>query len=185
MDCKEALDETGGDVEKAAEVLRKKGIAKAERKGERAVKQGLVHSYIHANGQVGVLVEVLCETDFVARNEQFRSFVHDVALQIAASSPLYVSAEDVPPEVVEKEKSLIAEEFAGSSKPKDVVDKIVCGKLDKYFGEVCLLNQPYIKDEDITINQLLTDTIAKIGENIQISRFTRFALGEGSAVCFC
>lgn len=183
VDCKEALDETGGDVEKAAEVLRKKGIAKAERKGERAVKQGLVHSYIHANGQVGVLVEVLCETDFVARNEQFQAFVHDIALQVAATNPLYVSPEDVSSEVVEKEKSLIAEEFAGSSKPQGVIDKIVCGKLDKYFEEVCLLNQPYIKDEDITISQLLTDTIAKTGENIQISRFTRFALGENSLVC--
>lgn len=178
VDCKKALEETGGDLEKAAELLRKKGIAKAGSKGERATKEGLVDSYIHQNGRVGVLVEVQCETDFVARTEQFRAFVHDVALQIAAANPLYLAASDVPAEVVEKEKDLAMAEFAGSGKPHEVIEKIAAGKLDKYFSEVCLLRQPFLKDEDKTVEELLKETIAKTGENIRITRFTRFAMTE-------
>ncbi len=178
VDCKKALDEAGGDVTKAAEILRKKGIAKAGSKGERATKEGLVDSYIHGNGKVGVLLEVQCETDFVARTEQFKDFVHEVALQISATNPLYVSREQIPSEVVEKEKELSMHEFDGSSKPKEVIEKIAAGKIEKYFSEVCLLDQAFIKDEDKTVGELLKETIAKTGENIQIKRFSRFALAE-------
>ncbi len=178
VDCKKALDEAGGDVTKAAELLRKKGIAKAGSKGERATKEGLVDAYIHGNGKVGVLVEVQCETDFVARTEQFKDFVHEVALQISATNPLYVSPDQIPAEVLEKEKELAMAEFAGSSKPREIVEKIASGKIEKYYSEVCLLNQSYIKDEDKTVGELLKETIAKTGENIQIKRFARFALAE-------
>ncbi len=178
VDCKNALTEAGGDIEAAAELLRKKGIAKADKKGERSTEQGIIHSYIHGAGQVGVLIEVLCETDFVARNEQFQEFVHDLALQIAAANPLYVSRADVPQEMIEKERSMIAEEFAGSGKPQDVVDKIVDGKLDKYLSEMCLMNQRFVKDEDLTIEEIVKAKIGMIGENIVVKRFTRYALGE-------
>jgi len=178
VDCKKALDEAGGDVQKAAEILRKKGIAKAGSKGERATKEGLIESYIHGNGRVGVLVEVQCETDFVARTEQFKDFVHDVALQISATNPLYVSREQIPAENIEKEKEIVMHEFDGSSKPKEVIEKIASGKLEKYYSEVCLLDQAFIKDEDKTVGELLKETIAKTGENIQLKRFARFALAE-------
>ena len=183
VDCKNALTETNGDVAKAAEILRKKGIAKAGSKGERATKEGLVHAYIHGGGKVGVLVEVQCETDFVARTEGFQAFVGDVALQIAAMNPLYVSRDQVPAEVIEKEKEIVMAEFAGSPKPKEVIEKIAIGKLDKYFSEVCLLDQAFIKDEDITVGDLLKQSIAKTGENTKIVRFARFAMGEGSSAC--
>ncbi len=179
VECKKALEETGGDMAKAAELLRKKGIAKAGSKGERATKEGLVDSYIHGNGKVGVLVEVLCETDFVARTDQFKEFVHEVAMQIAATNPLYVSPEQIPAEVVEKEKEIAMAEFAGSNKPREVIEKISAGKIEKYYSEVCLLEQAYIKDEDKTVGELLKETIAKTGENVQIRRFCRFALTEG------
>ena len=178
VDCKKALDDAGGDMQKAAEELRKKGIAKAGSKGERATKEGLVDSYIHGVGRVGVLVEVLCETDFVARTEQFKQFVHEVALQVSATNPLYVSSDQIPSEVLEKEKELAMAEFEGSSKPKEVIEKIASGKMEKYFSEVCLLNQAFIKDEDKTVEELLKEMIAKTGENVQIKRFSRFALGE-------
>lgn len=178
VDCKKALDEAGGDLAKAAEILRKKGIAKAGSKGERTTKEGLVDSYIHGNGKVGVLVEVLCETDFVARTEQFKEFVHEVALQVSATNPLYVSPDQIPQEVVEKEKEMAMHEFDGSSKPKEVIEKIASGKIEKYYSEVCLLNQPYIKDEDKTVGELLKEMIAKTGENIVVKRFSRFSLGE-------
>lgn len=178
VDCKTALTETNGDIEAAAEYLRKKGIAKADKKGERVTEQGVIHSYIHAGGQVGVLIEVLCETDFVARNEQFQEFVHDLALQVAASNPLYVSKENVPQEMLEKERSMIAEEFAGSGKSQDMIDKIVEGKLDKYLSEMCLMNQRFVKDEDLTIEEIVKAKIGTIGENIKVKRFTRYALGE-------
>lgn len=178
VDCKNALTETEGDIEKAAEILRKKGIAKAGNKGERVTKEGLIDSYIHGAGKVGVLVEVQCETDFVARTEQFKEFVHEIAMQIAATSPLYVSSEQIPMEVIAKEKEMYHEEFAGSSKPQEIVEKIILGKLEKYYSEVCLLNQAYIKDEDMTIADLLKTTIAKTGENIQVKRFARFVMGE-------
>lgn len=178
VDCKKALDEAAGDMTKAAEILRKKGIAKASSKGDRVTKEGMVSSYIHGEGRVGVLVEVLCETDFVARTEQFKEFVHEVALQISASNPLYINSEAVPSEVIEKEKELAMAEFEGSSKPKEMLDKIAEGKLSKYYSEVCLLSQAYIKDEDKTVGDLLKETIAKTGENIQVRRFSRFSLGE-------
>lgn len=177
LDAKKALEESGGDLGKAAEHLRKKGIAKAASKAERATNEGQVHSYIHANGKVGTLVEVLCETDFVARTEQFQQFVHDVAMQIAASNPLYVSPDQVPAEVIEKEREIAIAEI-GAGKPAEIMDKIIAGKIEKYFSEVCLLRQPFIKDEDQTIEDYLKSTIAKLGENIQIRRFCRFSLGE-------
>lgn len=177
LDCKKALDEAGGDLDKAAEILRKKGQAKAAKKSaERETKEGIVHSYIHANGKVGVLLELLCETDFVARNEVFQELAHDLAMQIAATEPLYIKPEDVPQEVVEKEKSMIKEEMADESKPADVLDKIVEGKMAKYYEEICLMNQPFIKDEDKTIADLINDKIASIGEKIEVGRFCRFSI---------
>ncbi len=178
VDCKNALTETNGDVAKAAEILRKKGMAKAGTKGERATKEGLVSAYIHGNHKVGVLVEVQCETDFVARTEGFSEFVNDVAMQIAAMNPLYVSRDQVPAEVIAKEKEIAMAEFEGSSKPKEVIEKIALGKLEKYFSEVCLLDQAFIKDEDITVGELLKQSIAKTGENTKIVRFARYAMGE-------
>ncbi len=178
VDCKNALAETNGDIAKAAEILRKKGIAKAASKGERVTKEGRVASYVHSNNKVGVLVEIQCETDFVARTEAFQNFVNDVAMQIAAMNPLYVSREQVPAEVVEKEKEIAMAEFADSPKPKDVIEKIASGKIEKFFGEVCLVDQKFIKDEDVTIGELLKQTIAKTGENMRIVRFARFAMGE-------
>jgi elongation factor Ts len=181
VDCRKALEEAGGDLTKAAELLRKKGIAKAGSKGDRATKEGLVHAYIHSTGRVGALVEIQCETDFVARTEQFQNFVHEVALQVVAANPLYLSPDQISSEVIEKEKEIAAAEFAGSNKPKEVIDKIIEGRLAKYFAETCLLNQSYLKDEDKTIEELLKETIAKTGENIVIKRFSRFAL-EGSSM---
>jgi elongation factor Ts len=181
VDCKNALTETNGDMAAAAELLRKKGIAKAGNKGDRATKEGLVHAYVHGD-RVGALVEVQCETDFVARTEQFRNFVHEVAMQVAAASPLYVSRDQVPQDLVAKEQELAMAEFAGSSKPADIIAKITQGKLDKWFGDICLLEQRSIKDEDKTIEELLKETIAKTGENMVIRRFSRFALEGGTAV---
>ena len=183
MDCKKALDESNGDLAKAAETLRKKGLAKAGTRAARATKEGLVHAYIHPNGRLGVLVEVQCETDFVARTEQFQEFVHDIAMQVAASAPLYVAPEDVPGEVVAKEREIAMEEFAGSSKPKDVIDRIAEGKIAKYYEETCLLNQRFIKDEDVTIGDLLKAKISTTGENMKIVRFSRFNLEAAPATC--
>jgi len=177
VDCKKALDEAEGDLQKAAEILRKKGIAKASSKGERATKEGLVDAYIHGTGRVGVLVEVQCETDFVARTDAFKDFVHELALQISATNPLYVSREDVPVELIEKEKQLAMAEFDGSNKPAEMLEKIATGKLDRYFSEICLLDQAFIKDEDKTVGDLVKETIAKTGENIVVKRFSRFTLG--------
>jgi len=176
MDCKTALEETGGDLEKAAEALRKKGIAKASKRGERETREGLVATYIHGNGKLGVMVEILCETDFVARNEEFKKFANDIAMHIAALNPLYLSPEDVPQEIVNKEKEIYAEEFAGSGKPQNIIDNIINGKLQKYFEEVCLLKQRYIKDEDTTIEDFVKHKIGVIGENVKIGRFARFEI---------
>lgn len=176
MDAKKALEESNGNIDGAVELLRKQGAIKAAKKAERATGEGMVHSYIHASGKLGAMVEVLCETDFVARNEQFKNFVHDIAMQIAAANPLYVSPSEIAPEILEKEKELARHEFEGSDKPQAVVDKIVEGKMEKYFAENCLLKQPFIKDEDVTIDEHLKNTIAKIGENIQIKRFARFSI---------
>ncbi len=177
MDCKKALDEAGDNLEKAIDILRKKGTIKAAKKqSERQTKEGIVHSYVHSNNKIGVLLELLCETDFVARNEEFQNLAHDLAMQIAATNPLYVKPEDVPSEVVEKEKSIYLEELAGQEKPPAVVEKIIGGKLEKYFEDACFLKQPFIKDEDITIEELINQKIAKIGEKIEVGRFVRFAI---------
>lgn len=177
MDAKRALEETGGDLEKASEELRKKGIVKAAKRAERVTKEGRVHAYIHGNGKIGVLVEVLCETDFVARNEAFIELCHDLALHISAFDPLYVSREDVPPEVIEKEKEIYAAELNGQNKPADVIEKIVQGKLDKWFTEVTLLAQPFVKDDTKTVDEVIKERIATLGENIQVRRFCRFKIG--------
>lgn len=179
MDCKKALTETKGDFEKAIEFLRKKGIQSAEKKVGRATKEGAVVSYIHGEGKVGVMVEVNCETDFVARTEQFRAFTRDVAMHIAAAAPRYVRTEEVPADVIAKEKEIAVAQMQASGKPANVLEKIAEGKINKFYEEVCLLKQTYVKDQDKTIEQLLKETIAGLGENISIRRFARFALGEG------
>ena len=178
MDCKNALKEAEGDREKALRLLREKGLAGAKKKAGRSASDGIVDAYIHLNNRVGVLLEVNCETDFVARNETFRNMVHDVAMHIAASSPLYVSADDVPEEVLEQEKEINKARALQEGKPEKVVDKIVEGRMKKYYEEFCLLNQPFVKDTDITVEELLQRTIAAVGENIVIRRFARFQVGE-------
>lgn len=178
MDCKKALAECGGDMEKATEALRKKGLATAAKKASRATNEGLIHAYIHMGGKIGVLIEVNCETDFVARTDEFKELVHNLAMQVAASAPLYVSKEDVPEEVLEKERKLYREQALEQGKPEKVVDRIVEGKLNKFYQEICLLEQPYIREPEKTISQLITEYIAKLGENIRVKRFTRYQLGE-------
>jgi elongation factor Ts len=176
MDCKRALQEAGGNLEKAEAILRTKGIASASRKATRATKEGIVASYIHLQGKVGVLVEVNCETDFVARNENFREFVKDITLHIAAAHPLYVSRTDVPGNLIEAEREIYKAQVQG--KPAHVSDKIVDGKLEKFYSTVCLLEQGFIKNPDVTISELLTSKIAELGENIIIRRFVRYLVGE-------
>ena len=176
MDCKKALVEAGGDLEKAEDILRKKGIASASKKASRSVKEGVVASYIHLQGKVGVLVEVNCETDFVAKNDIFREFVKDLTLHIAAAHPVYVVRDEVPEAVIEREREIYREQVKG--KPANVVEKIVDGKLDKFYGSVCLLDQAFIKDPDKTIKDLVASKIAELGENIVIRRFARIAVGE-------
>ncbi|NOR12065.1 MAG: translation elongation factor Ts [Candidatus Aminicenantes bacterium] len=178
MECKSALQETGGDIENAITVLRKKGYARAKDKMEREAKEGLVGSYIHLNGKLGVLVEVNCESDFVARNEEFQELVKNISLHIAALNPTYVSSEEVPQEVLDEEKEIIRGQFKDSNKPPEIVDKIVEGKIKKYFEEVCLMDQPYVKDDKISVSKHVASFIAKFGENIQVRRFARFELGE-------
>ncbi len=179
MDCKSALTEANGDIDKAIEILRTKGLAKAAKKAGRIVSEGLVGSYIHAGGKIGVLVEVNCETDFVAKTDDFKQFVKDIAMHIAASSPQFVKREDVPEEVKDKERKIYETQAKEAGKPEKIIDKIVSGKLDKFLSEICLLEQPFIKDPDKTINDLLQETIAKLGENISIRRFVRYQLCEG------
>ncbi|GIM47829.1 elongation factor Ts [Collibacillus ludicampi] len=179
MDCKKALTEANGDMEKAIEILRERGLAAAAKKSGRIAAEGIVESYIHMGGKIGVLVEVNCETDFVAKTDEFRSFVKDVAMHIAASRPQYIRREEVPAEVVEKEKEILRAQTLNEGKPANIVDKIVEGRIDKFFKEVCLLEQPFVKNPDITIDELVKEKIAKIGENINIRRFARFEMGEG------
>jgi len=179
MDCKKALSETSGDFEKAIEFLRKKGIASAAKKAGRATKEGAVSSYIHGEGKVGVLVEINCETDFVARTEQFRQFVKDVSMHIAAAQPQWVRSDEVPADVIAKEKEIAVAQMASSGKPQAVLEKIAEGKVNKFFEDNCLMNQVYVKDPSKTIEQLQKETIATLGENISIRRFARFVLGEG------
>jgi elongation factor Ts len=176
MDCKRALAETGGDLEKAEASLRAKGIAGASKKASRATKEGIVASYIHLQGKVGVLVEVNCETDFVAKNEIFRDFVKDITLHIAAAHPLFVHREEVPATTIEAERAIYEAQVKG--KPANVMEKIVEGKLDKYYSSVCLLEQGFIKNPDQTIKELVASKIAELGENIVIRRFTRYLVGE-------
>ena len=176
MDCKRALAETGGDLEKAEAVLRTKGIAGASKKASRATKEGIVASYIHLQGKVGVLVEVNCETDFVAKNEKFREFVKDITLHIAAAHPLYVNREEVPAQLIESERAIYEAQVKG--KPENVISKIVDGKLDKFYSTVCLMEQGFIKNPDQTVKELVATKIAELGENIVIRRFTRYLVGE-------
>jgi elongation factor Ts len=176
MDCKRALAEAGGDLEKAETILRTKGIAGASKKASRTTKEGIVASYIHLQGKVGVLVEVNCETDFVAKNNNFREFVKDITLHIAAAQPQYVSRDQVPAKTVEAERAIYAAQVKG--KPENVIEKIVAGKLDKFFSTVCLMEQGFIKNPDQTINDLVKSKIAELGENIVIRRFTRYLVGE-------
>lgn len=177
MDAKAALEEAGGDYEKAVAVLRKKGLAKAAKKAERTAGVGVIESYVHG-GKIGVLVEVNCETDFVARTDDFKEFTRDVALHIAAANPSYVSSEDIPEDELNKEKDMIKEEVSASGKPAEHAEKIIEGKLSKWYEEVCLLNQPFVKDPNQTIEQLRQALVAKLGENIVIGRFTRLEVGS-------
>jgi elongation factor Ts len=179
MDCKKALEEANGDIKKASELLREKGLAAAANKAGRIATEGLVESYIHANGRIGVLVEVNCETDFVAKTDSFREFVRDVAMQIAAANPKYVRREEVPQEDLEKEKEILKAQALNEGKPAHIVEKMVEGRMGKFYEEFCLLEQQFIKDQDKTIQQLLNEKISTIGENISIRRFVRFELGEG------
>ncbi len=178
MECKKALNESKGDVEKAIVILRKKGYARAKDKMSRDTAEGRVGSYIHLDGKIGVLLEVNCESDFVSRNDEFKELVKNIAIHIAASAPEYLSSEDIPPEVIEEEKEIIREQFKDSKKPPEIIEKIVQGKIGKFNEEVCLLDQPYIKDDKISIKELVTSHIAKFGENIRIRRFARFELGK-------
>lgn len=178
MECKKALQEANGDVEAATKILRERGLAAAAKKAGRATREGLVGQYIHAGGKLGVLVEVNCETDFVARTEEFQELVRDLAMQIAASKPLHVRREDVPEEELEKEKEIFRNQALADGKPEKIVDKIVEGRLNKYYAEVCLYEQPFIKDSDQAVEDLIKSKIATIKENISVRRFARFEVGE-------
>lgn len=176
LDCRKILEEAGGEYDKAIELLRKKGQKVAANKAERETHEGIVKSYIHSSGKMGAMVEVLCETDFVARNELFQQFAHNIAMHIAAANPLYLTPEQIPAEVIEKEKEIYAEQMAGEAKPDNIKEKIIEGKLAKYYSETCLMKQAYILDDTMTIEEVIQQQIAKTGENIQLRRFSRMAL---------
>ncbi len=176
VDVKNALEEANGDKNEAIELLRKKGIIKAAKKDDRVTKEGLVHAYVHSNNKAGALVEILCETDFVARNEAFQELAHNIAMHIVASNPFYVSSDEIPEAEVEKEKNIQREILKAEGKPETMIEKILEGKMQKYFADVCLLNQPYIKDDKITVGDLIKQNIAVIGEKIEVKRFCRFAM---------
>ena len=179
MECKQALQETAGDMEAATEFLRKKGLACAGKKSGRATSEGLITSYIHAGGKIGVLLEINCETDFVARTDDFRELAKEISMQIAAADPRFVKREDVPAEVVDKEREIYKAQFADSGKPPQIVEKIVEGKIEKtFYSQACLLEQPFVKDAGITVKDLIAQKIAKLGENIQVRRFVRYQLGN-------
>ncbi len=180
-DCKKALTETNGDLDKAADYLREKGLAAAAKKSGRIASEGIVESYIHGGGRIGVLLEVNCETDFVARNEKFRTFVKDIAMHIAAVNPLYISKEDVPAEDLEKEKAVLRAQALNEGKPEKIVDKMVEGRISKFYENYCLLEQPFVKDNDVKVIDLLNSMISTIGEKITIRRFVRYEMGEGLA----
>ncbi|MFC4598972.1 translation elongation factor Ts [Cohnella hongkongensis] len=179
LDCKKALEEAGGDLTKASELLREKGLAAAAKKGDRVATEGIVESYIHAGGRIGVLVEVNCETDFVAKTDQFRAFVKDIAMQIAAANPKFLSREEVSQAELDKEKEILRNQALNEGKPEKIVDKMVEGRMNKFYEENCLMEQVFVKDQDKTITQLLNEKIAAIGEKISIRRFARYELGEG------
>jgi len=179
MDCKKALSEANGNIEKAAEILREKGIASAAKKAGRIAAEGVVESYIHGGGRIGVLVEINCETDFVAKTDEFKTFVRGIAMHIAATNPKYITREEVSAAEIEKEREILTQQALNEGKPEKIIDKMVEGRLDKFFKEICLLEQPFIKDPDKTIEQLVKEQIAKIGENINVRRFVRYELGEG------
>jgi len=186
MDAKKSLEEANGDMEKAQEILRTKGLLKAAKKSaERTAADGLIEAYVHATGKVAVLVEVNCETDFVARTDAFKELCHDLALHVAASSPSYVKREEVPAEVIEKEKRLATAELAEQKKPADVIEKIVVGKMDKFFADICLLDQPFVKDDSMTVGAMVAAASAKIGEKIEVKRFVRMAMSKPSAPATC
>lgn len=180
MDCKEALSASEGSIENAVDYLRKKGLQAADKRSSRATREGVVHSYIHGGGRLGVLVEVNCETDFVARTDDFQELCRDLGMQIAASNPQYVSIEEVPEEAIAKERGILEEQARQSGRPDNVIGKIVDGRLQKYYQEVCLLEQPFVKDTDRTVHDVLRDNIAKLGENISVARFARFVLGDSA-----
>jgi elongation factor Ts len=179
MDCKKALSETGGNFEKAVDYLRQKGLATSAKRAGRIASEGRVGSYVHAGGKIGVIVEINCETDFVAKTDDFQAFAKDIAMHIAASNPLYTQRENVPPEVLAKEREIYAAQAREAGKPVKVIEKIIEGKLEKFYSEVCLLEQPFIKDPDLTIQDLLNGLIGKVGEKVAIRRFSRFQVGEG------
>lgn len=178
LDCKKALEETNGDIEKAIDLLREKGLSKAAKKAGRIASEGIVEAYIHG-GRIGVLIEVNTETDFVAKNEEFKIFVKDMAMQVAASNPKYVSIDEVPQDEIEKEREILKHQALNEGKPEHIANKMVEGRIEKYYKEVCLLEQPFIKDTDIIVKDLLAEKISKIGENIKIRRFVRYQVGEG------
>ncbi|AIQ69395.1 translation elongation factor Ts [Paenibacillus graminis] len=179
LDCKKALEEANGDITKAAELLREKGLSAAANKAGRIATEGVVESYIHAGGRIGVLVEINCETDFVGKTDSFKEFARDIAMQIAAANPLYVRREEVPAEAVEKEKEILKAQALNEGKPEKIVEKMVEGRISKFYEEHCLLEQTFVKDQDKTVSQLLNEKISTIGENISIRRFVRYELGEG------
>jgi elongation factor Ts len=178
LDCKKALEASGGDLEKAKVYLREKGLAAAAKKADRAAEEGLIEAYVHTGGRVGALIELNCETDFVARTEAFEELAHDLALQVVAARPLYLAPEYIPPDVLEEEKNVYRVQARETGKPERIIEKIVEGKLQKYYQEVCLMKQPFIKDDDLTVQDVLTEIIARLGENIAVRRFVRFELGD-------
>jgi elongation factor Ts len=177
MDCKKALTETEGDLEKAVDLLRQKGLAVAQKRADRATSEGIVECYIHAGGKLGVMVEVGCETDFVAKTDDFQAFARDIAMHVAASNPVAVSREEIPAEMIDREREIYKAQALDSGKPENIVDKIVSGKIDKYVSEICLMEQKFVKNPDLSVQDLLNELIAKMGENISIKRFARFQIG--------
>ncbi|MFO7941901.1 MAG: translation elongation factor Ts [Bacillota bacterium] len=178
LDCKKALQEVGGDMDKAIEALRTKGLAEAQKKAGRSTNEGLIDSYIHLNGKIGVLIEVNCETDFVARTDEFSELAHDLCMQIAAADPSYIDREQVPEDIVDQERHILMEQAKGEGKPEEIAQKIVEGRMEKFFSQICLMDQAFIKDPDRTVEEVVNEYVATLGENIRVSRFTRFALGE-------
>jgi len=182
MDCKKALAESGGDVQKAVDYLRQKGLAGAAKKADRVAADGAVAAYVHPGGKIGVLVEVNCETDFVARTPEFQALLKDIAMQVAAANPRYVRREEIPPAELDKEKTIYRQQALESGKPEKILDKIVEGKMERFYSEICLLEQSFIKDQDKKVSEVVNDAIARLGENIQIRRFARYHLGEGAMI---